>query len=259
MRDDVVEPVGERHVHAGTCCARRSSRGCGAGSPSPACRSTIVSPSSADHHAEHAVRGGVLRPQVDDDLVGVERAPPPLPFAVTCPGRHTWRHRLPAPQPSGVKSGGYCDIVAEAVDLLLDAADLAIRPAALERLDVLFEVGFFPVLAQRVAGKALPQQDAAQVGMARRSGCPSGPRLRAPGNRRQGRPAPARAGPRRRAAPASCRTSPGPPASRVEVVDHLHLALGQVVDAGDRRQVVVAQTRRAGRAATSSSWSAATR
>ncbi len=42
---------------------------------------------------------------------------------------------------------------------------LAIRPAALERLDFLLVEGFLPILAQGMAFEAFPHQDAAQVGM----------------------------------------------------------------------------------------------
>src|SRR3970040_3082514 len=50
-------------------------------------------------------------------------------------------------------------------DFVFDPVDPAVRPAILEGLDLFFLIPLPPILAHRVALKALPHQDPAQVGV----------------------------------------------------------------------------------------------
>ena len=187
------------------------------------------------HDAQHAVRRRVLRAQVDHDLVGLEanvfhfrRGRQPgiqrlvalrrpilqreairifdvVPKGLCCSARYTW--------PPGQRDSN---------GLLL-----------------FFEVRLLPVLAHGVAPKALPHQDALEVGMAGEADP-----VQVPGfallevgagehrhQRRQHRVV---------ARGLGLKHHPRPARNAIEMIDHLHLAFFQVVHGRGRREIVVA-------------------
>src|SRR3970282_1563416 len=123
--------------------------------------------------------------------------------------------------------------------LVLDAIDVTLGPAVLEGFVFCLEIGLAPVLAQRMAGEALPHQDAAQVGMPGEANAEQIPglaflELDAGVDREERR--------RHRILARQLRLEDQARAAAgaIGVVDDFQVVLGEIVDAGDRRQIVIA-------------------
>ena len=196
--DDVIQPVGKRNVvQPGVALANL----------------LVVSVQVAQHqfqvghglavqlkgHAQYAVCAGVLRPHVDDDLVGLDLIKIGDAVAIHIQLGHTRarrRHHRNAINNgcairgivarrnrhrhilhSGIQVAlGVVDIphrikpigVAQVVGpwhALFQQFVLAARPTVFKRLGLALKIGFLPIFAHGPAMKALPQQDAPQIGV----------------------------------------------------------------------------------------------
>ena len=109
------------------------------------------------------MRGGVLRSKVDYELVGSQGCFAHRLLQLGDAGIHRrlthWRPLL------RVEAGWIVHVLVKGV-LVLRPVNIPFRPAAFEGFAFLFKKSLLPILAQRVAGKTFPHQDALQVGMA---------------------------------------------------------------------------------------------
>ncbi len=111
-----------------------------------------------DNHTEDAVGAGVLRTYIDHDFLGAQAS------SWQVAGVHDGQ-RLFGRRPFVGIPLRWVDHVSAKARLCLGLCMLPTRPATVEGLGGFFVIGLFVVLAHGMAVKALPQQDALEVGM----------------------------------------------------------------------------------------------
>jgi len=118
-----------------------------------------------DDHAEHAVCAGMVRAEVDDQAVGLEAGGNHLLDVNAQADAVVIRLFIDGGEIVRAEALRIAHVLAEGI-ALFSAMHPALGPAAVEGLLILLVVDFFPVLTQRVAVEAFPEQDALEVGMA---------------------------------------------------------------------------------------------